>query len=375
MKKNLLKVLIIIIIGIFIGFMDTFLQYEGYWHHFKLGLGTSPIYFHIIYGIISVFLAILFHELGHFIKFKRLGIGIKAIYVLGFAFVKEDKRWKLRFAPMFFLLVGGIVIPEHIEIKTEADEVKMIDIFKKVLLAGPKASIIYGAFVFILWVVFLFTNLYIINGILFTLMIITSLMTILAVMSSRVSKNGLYGDFAAIKAFDKDELFRLSYLLQLTTFLEHSTESVNYLWPKIVKILSERNFHSNKLYANLLSQYLHEITFNHQIGSTAIDSKINQFLRTTRDDEEAFALYFQIIYYYESLGNKEKVIEMLNKLDITKFNVNSKVMMYYLKLSNHLLGFKDEMDFLSNDKNIVSSSLSWVYKPLRLKSEIKEIIK
>lgn len=374
MKRSKHPILIAIIIGLLYGFFNTLMIYEGFYKHFNKGLSAIHWTIHILMVIISLFLVIFAHELGHFISFLKNGIKPKAMYVLGIAFV-DDRGWKVRFVPRFLLFIGGIVIPEHVSIDSKEKEDAMVNIFKKVLLAGPKASIIYGVSIFVLWIGMLFTSFYTINGLLFTMMVVTTVMTILALLSSKLARSGMYGDFAANKAFDTDKIFRLTYLIQLTTLLDHDIESMNYFWPKIVQTLEQTSNIKGSLSMNLLGQYLNEVVFEGRIACIGIENRLKTFIRKTPRNEDSFILYLNIIYYYEYMGQRDKVIELINKLDTSKVDIDSKVLMYYLKLTNHLLHIKDETEFLNNPKNIYPSSFYWVYKPLRLKVVFKVIAK
>jgi hypothetical protein len=374
MKRFKHPILIAIIIGLLYGFFNTLLIYEGFYRHFNKGLGAIHWSIHFLMVFLSLFLVICAHEIGHFISFVKNGIKPKAMYVLGIAFV-DDNGWKIRFVPRFLLFIGGIVIPEHVTIDSKSKEDAMVNIFKKVLLAGPKASIIYGVAIFILWIAMLFTTFYVANGLLFTMMVVTTIMTILALLSSKLSRSGMYGDFAANKAFDKDKVFRLTYLIQLTTLLDHHVESMNYFWPTIVQTLEQTSNIKSPLSMNLLGQYLNEVVFEGRIACIAIENRLKTFVRKAPKNEDGLILYLNIVYYYEYMGQRNKVLELLNKLDTSKIDADNKVLMYYLKLTNHLLEIKDESAFLSNPKNIYTSSFYWVYRPLRLESELKPIIR
>ena len=82
-----------------------------------------------------------------------------------------------------------------------------------------------------------------------------------------------------------------------------------------------------------------------------------------------------IIYYYESMGQRDTVMLLLNKLDTSKIKVPPKVLLFYLRLTNHILLIKDETSFLNDSKNIHTSSMAWVYKPLNMPFELKDIKK
>lgn len=374
MKKRRRKTWIYFLLGIVLSFFYVLLIYENFFTHLNKGLNTVPFYVHIIYMFIALFLAIFAHEMGHFISFVKQGIKPKALYALGIAFV-NDNGLKIRFVPKFLLMIGGIVIPDHLSIQSKDEEETMVHKFKRVLLAGPKASIIYGVLIILIWILCLFTNIYWLNGFLFTMLIVTSIMTVLAVLSSKVSRAGMYGDFAAEKAFDKDKLFRLTYLIQLTTLIEHDKESMAYFWPSIVEMLETQHQAHSQLYTNLLGQYIYEVAFHGQIACLSIEKKMNSLIRNIPKTEDGLILYLNIIYYYEALNDRTKVIQLLNNLNTAKFKVSDKVLTYYLRLTNHLLGFKDETVFLSQPKNVHTSSYQWVYKPLNIQEELKGIVK
>ncbi len=374
MKKGLKQILIVILIACLIGFFNTLATYEGFWNHFNKGLATSNFYLHILYGIISLFLVILIHELGHALTFMKYHIKIKALYVLCFAFV-NDKGWKLRFNFKFLLLLGGIVIPDVVRIDSQEKEDEVVGIFKKVLLAGPNTSLIYGVIIFILWLGFLFTSFYWISGFLFTMMLITSIMTILVVLSSKVSRPGIYGDYAAIKAFEDDQIFKLTYLLQLVSLVKRDELSLSYLWKKVVYTLEQNGFYSHKMYPNLLKHYLYEMTFEDQIGCTSVDQKIDKLVNRLPLNSDGYSLYFQMMYYYYKRDQMDIVYQLINDEKFNRYEIDKRVQNYHLRLTNHLLKFKDESAFLNEEKNQVSSTMDWVYKPLNIKYELKEIKK
>src|SRR5690606_28362155 len=139
--KKIYRILIIAVIGTLVGFLNGWLSFNGFWEHFLLGLNASPWYLNLIYVFLAIFLVILVHELGHLFSFMRHNIKIKAFYVLSFVFVKIDGKWKFKFFPKFFTLMGGLVAADLPAIKHIDDEEKLVKILKRVLLAGPNMSI------------------------------------------------------------------------------------------------------------------------------------------------------------------------------------------------------------------------------------------
>ena len=373
MKKFFATIGVVLLLGFILGYSNTILHYNDVWVNFFKGTSSVPIYIHLLYAIIALYMAIFFHELGHFIAFKRLGINVKAMYVLCFAFVKIDGRWKVKFIPKFLLLLGGIVIPDVIPIRSSEDELIIVEKFKKVLIAGPNASIIYGAVVVLTFLAFFLTPFYLLNGFLFTYALITSIMTILAILSSRIAKGGMYGDYAAIKALDLNKSFRLSYFLQIVNLVEKDEKSVDYLWPQIVKYLEKFTKVNDRIYLTILSFYLDEVTFQGRISCISIDDKLERIEKGLSKGEDGLMIYHFMLYFYQSRKNYLKVEEMLAKKPSIEFKVDQKVFEYYERLTNHLLGKSDESTYLSNSKNNYSSSTAWIYAPLELKEDFKKI--
>ncbi|MBN3490721.1 M50 family metallopeptidase [Acholeplasma equirhinis] len=371
--KFLITIGIVLLAGFLIGYLNTLFTYEFIWANFQKGMSIYPFYIHILFMLLAIFFAILFHELGHFITFKKLGIDVKAMYVLCFGIVKINGKWKLKFIPKFLLLLGGIVIPDKIQIRNEAKEEEIIDKFKKVLIAGPNTSIIYGSTILIMFLGFFFTPFYALNGFLFSFNLLTLLMTILAVLSSKVSNGGIYGDYAAINAFNNDQMFRMVYLLQLVTLIERDEESLEYLWKKVIHLLSMHSQYRNRLYLNLVAHYMQEITFEQKIGCVTIENKLKNLENKFGNSEDSFMLYHFYIYYNQALGNFDKVEELLNKIPEKNFKVDKKVAEYYERLTNHLLKKKDESAYLNDPKNNYSSSVNWLYAPLELKNHLDDI--
>lgn len=373
MKKIIKNVLILIIIGFTLGFLNSLLIYSGFWQHFFLGLGSVPFYFHIIYIFLGLFFSIFFHELGHYISMKIHKIPVKGFVALGLAFIKIENRIKIRFIPKFMMMIGGIVIPDHISISNEVEEEKIIDAFEKILIAGPNTSIIYGITVSIMWIMFLFTNLYILNGFLFSFNLITLIMTFLVIVSSKMSHQGMYGDYVAKDKIKNDKLFRLNYLLQITSMFEDDKESLNYFWPRIIENLSKPGRIIGSPKSNLLLHYLNEITYKTQIGCSDIDQKIVVLENLLPLNEEGFLLHHQMIYYYKSLNQDEMVEKLLKTLNEKVFVLDKRIILYQNKLTNHILGITDETEFLSDKKNIYPNSSYFLYKPLGLSVDYNEM--
>src|SRR5690606_14461393 len=155
--------------------------------------------------------------------------------------------------------------------------------------------------------------------------------------------------------------------------IKRDEASLEYLWPSVVLQLEKHTPMKNRMYANLLLHYLHEVTFERQIGCMSIDLKIDKFVKQVPKNEDGYILYNHFIYFYQSRNSHEKVNELLNEMPNIGFKLDKKVEDFYQHLTKHLLKLSDESTYLNDPKNIVTSSLSWVYEPLGIDTEIKDI--
>ncbi|SKC38066.1 Zn-dependent proteases [Acholeplasma oculi] len=372
MKKRFIGIFIYVLCVIIIGFLVTMGIYEGFFEFVFQGISYFPWYIHFLFILVALSLVITVHELGHFFTFYKYGIHVKAIYILFIAFVKEN-RWKIKFIPKFLLLFGGIVIPDHVVIDSDERKEQVIQIFKKVLIAGPNTSLVYGVSLVMIWFISLWFNVNHLSGILFTFMMTTALMTVLVVLSSRISRGSLYGDYAAKNALSQNESFTLSYLLQIASFIKYDEASSKYLFKLCATYLENTPYRQDQTYQAILSFYLEQMTFYREIGSTAIDQKIQQMISRLPRNEDGLNLYTQIIFYKKYLKDNEKVNQLLNIQFNKRFKVKEDVMEFYLKMINHVLKFNDEALYFSKVSAHELKDLSFIYEPLHLDFKIMEI--
>ena len=172
-------------------------------------------------------------------------------------------------------------------------------------------------------------------------MMTTALMTVLVVLSSRISRGSLYGDYAANNALSQNESFTLSYLLQIASFIKYDEASSKYLFKLCATYLENTPYRQDQTYQAILSFYLEQMTFYREIGSTAIDQKIQQMISRLPRNEDGLNLYTQIIFYKKYLQDNEKVNQLLNIQFNKRFKVKEDVMEFYLKMINHVLKFYD----------------------------------
>lgn len=371
--KTFYRVLIIAIIGIAAGFINGWLSFQGFWEHFLLGLSAAPWYVNLIYVFLAIFLVILVHELGHLFSFLRHDIKIKAFYVLCFVFVKINGKWKFKFFPKFFTLMGGLVAADLPPVRNVEDEVKLVSILKRVLLAGPNMSIYYCIGIVVLYFIMLITPLYLVTGMLFYLSISTILLTLIVIKASRLSYQGLYGDYVAEKNIGSNERFTIAYLISAMTYSTHEKESSPYLWNRTLLELDKGLRLSNPHSISLILYYLHQVVFEGEIGCVGINDKLMKLLDRLPKTEDGFILYQYLIYLAYIEQGLDSALELLEKQKDLLFKVEQPVKLYWEIYTNHALKLVDGSAYLLNPKLQDSSSNAWIYLPFELPVELPVI--
>lgn len=110
--------------------------------NFKIELKISaPLLLVIAFGLFLI--EMIIHELGHCIVFAIHGINIKAVLFFLFAFINEDGRWKIKLCSWKQFFMGGMVVPQLPNIKSEEEYQKVRMIYARELLGGPIATIFF----------------------------------------------------------------------------------------------------------------------------------------------------------------------------------------------------------------------------------------
>jgi hypothetical protein len=371
--KTLRNILIILIVGIILGFINEFLIDRMFWSFFVQSLGASFWLLNILYCLIALFLVILVHELGHLMSFVFQNIRIKGIYVLCFVVIKINGKWKFKIFPKFLSLMGGLVIPDLPPIKNDEDYDRIIDVLKKALIAGPDTSIIYCGVISFLYIISLLIGNPIFAGIMFYVFVTTLLLTLIVVKASKVSYQGLFGDYIAERELGKNERFTLAYLLSAYEYATEEEQSKPYLWKMLIHELGKGLKVRNTFSLHLLIIYLHTVVFEGEIGCWDIFNQVKNLAPTVSREEAGFILYQYIIYLTYITEGLDKALTLLEKQKDMKFKVSENVRFYWEVFTNHALKLVDGSKYLNDPKFIHSSQNAWIYEPFEIENELPVI--
>jgi hypothetical protein len=142
----------------------------------------------------------------------------------------------------------------------------------------------------------LFTPLYIVTGILFYLGVSTILLTLIVVKASKVSYQGLYGDYIAEKNIGSNERFTISYLLSAMSYSTSQKASTKYLWHRTLVELDKGIRISNPHSISLILHYIQQVVFEGEIGCVGINDKLIKLIDRLPKTEDGFILYQFLIY-------------------------------------------------------------------------------
>ncbi len=366
MKKNkpLIYILIMFIIGVLIGV----LSYHQFLSVLIEGLKLIKWYIVIIIFMMTLFISILVHEMGHLIVLLKEGIKIRALYVLCFTFVKHEKGWRFAIYPNLLKLVGGLVMPNLPLIEQEETYDKTIKSMSKAIQAGPLFSLGLAGFSIISFILFWAIKNPIMSALSLYFMIFILLITFLIWAASKVSANGLYGDFVATDRLKKNSKFALMYILSGGDTSDYQAENETFLWKKIINELEKSTEVHSIEGQTFISHYLDKIIFDQAIGSYAINEKLKYTYRNLNLQKiEHYTLAQQLLYFYYVYNENEAYIELQNKLDQIKKNPKEeKTYLFWEQRTKYLTNQSKADDYKQRPYDYHKTG--WILKPLKLKS-------
>lgn len=305
--------------------------------------------------LISYILCIIIHEIAHVFAGKLFGMTVNIIYLGPFTFIKQNKKWIIKFKAayndLFFGAVAGFKIPD---VTTETELNEAAKKLRKVYLFAPIVNLVMGV---ILVPVFIKVYLWDKSLYLFVFLILSIGMGIAAFAGSdgtnskKIRKNS---SWAALILFINCMLYDGA---------EHK-EDYSYLLMKVkesAKNISGMDLTDNK---NLEDMYYNYIVLYYFLGdiiylmpenvSKSIDfftTQKDKFrkLKSSKDLIEDF-LYLIIIYetIYEGKGKEAKDIYNF----IQKNFYNADPLNYPKMRAQYFLGMLNNYDYLSQKDNM-----------------------
>ena len=361
---------ILLLMGCFLlGVIIGYLNYLNVFSKFLDDITSLGWYWVIVIILVTFVINIAIHELGHLISMLKNKIKVRAVFILAFTFVKTDKI-RIGIYPKLFKLVGGAVIPNIGEIKDRESYYQYVDAFKKVIKAGPFATISFSLFSVIFFIISLFFGNSALVFISFYFMVITLILMVLILISSKQDFNGLYGDYVAYEKLTTSKRFKILYILSACETSDFEKKNKKFLWNKIIKELEKSTEIHTAPGCEFLQYYCSEIVFNHAIGSVDIDSHLTKTYHLLKNTEEHYVLGHYLLYYYYVRKMEASFLGAKIKLDQIKRQMNHKMVFFWETRTNYLLGLSKVEAY--KDLQFDATSTSFIMKPLYKYEKIEE---
>ncbi len=362
MKK--LRWIYFLVVAFIVGYSYTALVYNGIWFKLINGLQSLTIFSYLGLFILSFYVSLTLHELGHFFAFVIQKIKIRALYLTIFVFYKNEKGWHFTIRPKLWVLGGGLVVPDLGKIENDQDFDQLRNRFAKALIAAPVVTISFlliSMMTFILVLVYSTSSQWI--GIISIVTLYVTLLSSLFIYTFTLHNSMFYGDFVAYKKMKTDPIFQLTQINQYTMFSMVETEkTTEYLFNKTKNVLKEIQLDASIFHTMLLTNYLDQIIRGDEEVDPIIDAKIKALkLIAYTHSEHGIYLVYDLCYYHYKTKNVAKAYQMFEDIKKrTSKKLNPKLITYLEKKTLHVLNIEYQDAFFM-DKNNYYVGNSWIF--------------
>ncbi|MFU8793626.1 MAG: site-2 protease family protein [Acholeplasmataceae bacterium] len=361
---KLLKIARLIILAFLIGFVVSFLIYQGIWYTMTSGLRAVPFYLYPLLLILAFYVTLTIHELTHLIAFKVKGIHILALFLTMFVFFKKDQRWHFKIRPKLWVLFGGMVVPDLPEIKNDQEYKKSIAAFSFSLIAAPIATLVFAFISLLITVlIFIFSNQVALVGYSFVFNFFVLGFSAIYIWSSTLNNDQFYGDFVAHRKMFEDDVFQIIQVNQYTQFSSrYSDDTQRFLLDKAKSIINSKKLTKHLFDIMLVHIYLEGVmqdinTFDPEIHTQLKAYHVHQLALNAHGLELAYDL---ALYYYH-LGDLTKAFDMMEALRKKPLkNINHLQKTYLKHRTEHIMHIDNHETFLNNNDNLFIGH-NWIF--------------
>lgn len=361
---KLLKIARVIILAFLIGFVVSFLIYQGIWYTMTSGFRAIPFYLYPLLLVLAFYVTLTIHEVTHLVAFKVKGFNILALFLTMFVLYKKNSRWHVGIRPKLWVLFGGMVVPDLPEIQDDQAYEKSIKAFSFSLIAAPIATLVF-AFIslFITVLIFIFSEQIALIGYSFVFNLFVLGFSAVYIWSSTLNNDQFYGDFIAHKKMLEDEGFQIIQVNQYTQFSSaYSEASQRFLLNKAKSIIRSKKLTKHLFDVMLTHIYLEGVmqdidTFDPSIHAQLKVYHVHQLSLSAHGLELAYDL---ALYYYH-LGDLTKAFDMMEILRKKPLkNINHLQKTYLKHRAEHIMHINNHDAFLNNNENLFIGH-NWIF--------------
>ncbi len=300
-----------------LGYLFSFVMYQGYWYLVFDGLKMIPWYAWILGFILIFFFTLLIHELGHLIAFLVQGVKIRALYLFIFVFYRSLKGWRFKIQPKLWYLIGGFVVPDLPIIDDESTYQKLVIKFSKALITAPIVTIVFMILMDLMFLISTYlkaSSSFL--GWLFMGALFTTLISLVYMKTFSLSNKSFYGDFVAYRKIKQDLVFQVIQIVQYQQFsLADNMTTHPFLYQKLCQIIEQTELNTSLFHQILLMQYVEYTIYEHMPYAESITEKLdkypkNHLYRTL----EGLSLLYDYAAYQYSLGHVGKAYQTIDMI-------------------------------------------------------------
>jgi hypothetical protein len=326
----------------------------------------------LVIMILTFYISITLHELGHFFAFILNGIQIRMLSISIFSFIFDGEKWRLRLNRNN-VGVGGIAVPNLTIIHNEGEFKKTQKSYANAIITAPMVTLtlaIIGALLLLIG----FSKRGIINPYLLIFAGTLLLFNIFLFFTCFVKSEVAYGDFSAYSLYKNDDFFAALMMYQYAIFsidFENTRLNNRYLKEILLKGFEKRekdkktDLFTVSCATTFIDEYL--IGMIDELPKSIIDY-INYYYENKdhiikkQKTEQHRLLLLHIAYYFEKEGEHEKAVDIYD--NFIKTLSQSPVFDYWKIQGGQIIFKKDNSKFLLDKNNIKPNSIYSVFKKL-----------
>ncbi|MBV1820046.1 site-2 protease family protein [Anaerosalibacter bizertensis] len=322
--------------------------------------------------ILTFYISITLHELGHFFAFILNGIQIRMLSISIFSFIFDGEKWRLRLNRNN-IGVGGIAVPNLTVISNEEEFKKAQKGYANAIIAAPMVTLLL-AIIGALLLLINFLKYRIINPYLLIFGGTLLLINMFLFFTCFAKSEAVYGDFSAYSLYKNDDFFAALMMYQYAMFsidYENTRINNNYLKEILLRGFEERakdrktDLFTVSCATTFIDEYL--IGIMDELPKSIVyyidyyyENK-NQIIEK-QETEQHRLLLLHIAYYFEKEGEHEKAVDIYDSF--IKTLSKSPVFDYWKIQGEQIIFKKDNSKYLLDKKNIKPSSIYSVFKQL-----------
>lgn len=333
----------------------------------NMDLGYKVLMF--ISFIVIYYGSVMIHELTHFVTFVAYGTEMRLLIMGPFIFIKKNNKWKFNFKFTRVFALGGIAMPNLGVIDNDEKFEKLRKAFARVLIAAPLSNIILNIIVIIAATIgYKYATTEVWKNYILFIAVSTTFVSLFINLTSLIKNDLVIGDYRAYyEVLKKRDFAFVCFYQYLMISDKYEEEHKKYLIENVsIYLEAQLNNKSFNTYAigildNIINDYLlGKLEELPNVVKEYIDfafANCEDLLKAYTNPEHPLILLHHIVLYYSIEDcSKLKAVELYNKIT-SLIKHKTKVLGYYNLRSRHVLRFEDNLKFLSQKKNIRTSSL------------------